>query len=157
MKTTEQLANHIRQVHFGGNWTWSNLKDQLAEVDWQQASREVHSFNTIATLAFHINYFVRVQIKFLEEGVVEGADKESFNHPPIESAEDWERMIEGILQDGETLAKLVEQLTDDMLGQHFGGEKYGTYYRNLGGMIEHSHYHLGQIALIKKLTVQKMI
>ncbi|MDQ1090003.1 hypothetical protein QE390_004607 [Siphonobacter sp. SORGH_AS 1065] len=33
----------------------------------------------------------------------------------------------------------------------FVDEKYGTYYRNLHGMIEHTHYHLGQIVLIKKI------
>ncbi|HAI83731.1 MAG TPA: DUF1572 domain-containing protein, partial [Chitinophagaceae bacterium] len=27
----------------------------------------------------------------------------------------------------------------------------GTYYRNILGLIEHTHYHLGQIALIKKI------
>ena len=31
-------------------------------------------------------------------------------------------------------------------------EKYGTYYRNFHGLIEHAHYHLGQIVLIKKLV-----
>ena len=29
--------------------------------------------------------------------------------------------------------------------------EYGNYYRNLHGLIEHTHYHLGQVALIKKL------
>jgi hypothetical protein len=33
----------------------------------------------------------------------------------------------------------------------FSQKKYGTYYRNLMGVIEHSHYHLGQISLIRKM------
>jgi hypothetical protein len=152
MTSCKQIADHIRQVHFGGNWTWSNLKDQLSDVDWQQATRKAKNFNTIATLTFHINYFVKVQIKFLKEGMVEGSDKESFDHPPIQSSEDWKRMIDSILGDGETLAQLVEKLPDDKLDQAFGEDKYGTYFRNLVGMIEHTHYHLGQLALIKKLT-----
>ena len=35
--------------------------------------------------------------------------------------------------------------------KEFFHEKYGNYYRNLHGVIEHAHYHLGQIALIKKM------
>ena len=33
-------------------------------------------------------------------------------------------------------------------------EKYGNYFRNLTGIIEHLHYHLGQIVLIKKLIAE---
>jgi hypothetical protein len=33
--------------------------------------------------------------------------------------------------------------------------KYGNYYRNLHGIIEHTHYHLGQIVLIKKLLKRR--
>ena len=29
--------------------------------------------------------------------------------------------------------------------------KYGSWYRNIHGIIEHAHYHLGQIVLLKKL------
>ena len=39
---------------------------------------------------------------------------------------------------------------EDFLGD-FVIPKYGTYARNIHGMIEHAHYHLGQIALIKKM------
>jgi len=42
-------------------------------------------------------------------------------------------------------------LTDD-----FTDEKYGTYQRNLIGILEHSYYHLGQIVLIKKLLKTQM-
>ncbi|MGN6163930.1 MAG: hypothetical protein ACTHOF_05245 [Flavisolibacter sp.] len=42
-------------------------------------------------------------------------------------------------------------MADSKLDEIFVDEKYGTYYRNLQGIIEHTHYHLGQIVLIKKL------
>lgn len=41
-------------------------------------------------------------------------------------------------------------LTDEAILSPFVMEKYGTYLRNLEGVIEHSYYHLGQIAIIKK-------
>lgn len=151
MKTTSQIAKHIRELHTGGNWTWSNLRDQLSDITWQQSITQVESLNTIATLAFHINYFVKVQINFLESGTIEGSDTESFEHPTISCQEDWDKLLSGILQDGETLAVMVEKLDDSLLEVSFGEEKYGTYYRNLAGMVEHAHYHLGQIALIKKI------
>lgn len=55
MSLTTQLAKHLKDVHFGGNWTTSNFKDNLADVNWHQATTLVHSFNTIATLVYEIN------------------------------------------------------------------------------------------------------
>ena len=35
MEITKQIAKHFREVNFGGNWTWSNLKDNLADITWK--------------------------------------------------------------------------------------------------------------------------
>lgn len=52
MNLTTQIAKHFREVHFGGNWTTSNLKDHLADITWQQATTKIYSLNTIAALAY---------------------------------------------------------------------------------------------------------
>jgi hypothetical protein len=54
----------------------------------------------------------------------------------------------------ETFAGLVEQLPDAILLENFTDGKYGNNYRNLHGVIEHTHYHLGQIVLVKKILQQ---
>ena len=43
-------------------------------------------------------------------------------------------------------------MPDEQLWKEFAEKKYGNYYRNLQGIIEHFHYHLGQIAFIKKIV-----
>jgi len=45
-------------------------------------------------------------------------------------------------------------LPESKLSETFLDEKYGNYYRNIHGIIEHTHYHLAQIVLIKKLLLQ---
>ncbi|MFT4660247.1 MAG: hypothetical protein ACI8XB_000508 [Patiriisocius sp.] len=52
--------------------------------------------------------------------------------------------------DVEKFSSNIEKLSDQKMSDHFVDEKYGSYYRNLNGIIEHAHYHLGQIILIKK-------
>ncbi|MCE3226789.1 MAG: hypothetical protein K0S32_1340 [Bacteroidetes bacterium] len=152
MNTSQNVAKHFREVFFGGNWTVSNLKGQLADVTWQEATTKVHSFNTIATLTFHINYFVDVTMKVLEGGELNAHDKFSFDHPPINSQADWEKLVNKALNDADRFADLVAKLPENKLWENFVLEKYGIYYRNIHGIIEHTHYHLGQIALIKKLV-----
>jgi uncharacterized damage-inducible protein DinB len=154
MNLTTQIAKHLREVYFGGNWTFSNLKDQLENLTWQQATTKVYSFNTIATLVYHSNYYIVAALKVLQGGPLDSKDKYSFDHPPIESQQDWQKLIDKVWADVENFAKLIEQLPEQILFENFADKKYGNYYRNLHGIIEHTHYHLGQIVLIKKIVLQ---
>jgi hypothetical protein len=151
MSLPEQIAKHFREVHFGGNWSTSNFKDQLADVTWQQATTKVYNINTIATLVFHSNYYVSAVLKVLQGETLNAKDAYSFDHPPVQSKEDWDRMVEKTLSEAEQFANLVEQLPEHRLWDDFTDKKYGNFYRNLHGIIEHAHYHLGQIVILKKV------
>ena len=154
MKLTEQLAKSFRDVYFGGNWTAINLKETLTSVTWEQATTKIDSLNTIAALAYHMNYYVSVVIPVLEGKSLNANDKYSWDHPPIESHSAWEKLLEKTWEDAENFAALVEQLPESRLWEDFSENKYGNYYRNISGVTEHNHYHMGQIVLIKKLLLQ---
>ncbi|MFY7965294.1 MAG: DUF1572 domain-containing protein [Chitinophagaceae bacterium] len=149
-----QIAKNFRDVFFGGNWTVSNLKEQLCNVAWLEAITKVEPYNSIIALTYHNYYFVLALLDVLEGRPLTAHDKFSFNHPQIESHQDWEAFLNKIWSDVERVASLIEQMQDSRLDEDFADAKYGTYYRNITGIIEHTHYHLGQIALIKKM-VQK--
>ena len=151
MKLTAQIANHIREVHFGDNWTSSNLKEHLADVTWQQATSAVYSCNTIAALVYHMNYYVAAALLVLEGKPLNASDKFNFDLPPIHSREDWEALLNKTWTDAEAFAGLVEQLPEERLWEDFYEKKQGIYYRNIHGIIEHIHYHLGQIVILKKI------
>ena len=123
MNLTAQIAKHFRDVHFGGNWTSVDLKQALADVDWQQATTKVYSFNTIAILVFHINYYISAVAKVLQGEPLTAHDKYSFDLPPIQSQEDWEKLLNKMWTDAENFANLIEQLSETKLGQIFSDEK----------------------------------
>jgi hypothetical protein len=152
MKVTKQIAKSLRAVYFGGNWTVSNLKDTVKDITWQQATTKVKELNTIVTLVYHMSYYVDVLSRVLEGHPLDAKDEYSFKHPIIQSQKDWETMLTKIFSNVEKLANLLEQTPDSKLWEDFINDKYGNYYRNLQGVIEHVHYHLGQINLIKKLV-----
>ena len=151
MNLSQQIAKHFRDVHYGGNWTAVNLQQTLSDVTWQQATTRLHSLNTIAVLVFHINYYVSAMLKVLQGEALNAHDKYSFDLAPINSQQEWEQLLNKLWTDANSFAALVEQLPESKLAENFADEKYGNYFRNLLGVIEHSHYHLGQIVLIKKL------
>jgi hypothetical protein len=111
--------------------------------------------NTIATLTYHIHYYIRAVLKVIQGGPLDAKDQYSFNHPPIQSSSDWDQFLDQIWTEAETFAGLIEKMPESQLHQNLADEKYGNYFRNLLGIIEHTHYHLGQIAVIKKILTQK--
>ncbi|WP_299365928.1 DUF1572 domain-containing protein [Winogradskyella sp.] len=154
MKLSTQLANRLREVILNGTWIANtNYKDQIEHLDFNIANTKIQSLNTIAALAQHVHYYVEGIKNVFINGELNIRDKYSFNFPEITSQEEWMAFQKKFWDDTEALAKYIEQLSNDQLLKHFVDEKYGNYQRNIDGLIEHAYYHLGQIAIIKKMTL----
>jgi len=158
MENTKQLAKRFREVILNGTWVANtNFKDQLSNLDWKIATTEIKSLNTIAILAQHIHYYINGINRVFEGGTLDIRDQFSFDFPAMQSQEDWETFLSRFWSDAETFAAMIEQMPDEKLKQVFVDEKYGTYQRNIDGMIEHSYYHLGQIVLLKKMIANNLV
>ena len=150
------IANRLREVLLNGKWIANtNFKEQILSVNWEQAIQKVENLNTIALLTFHINYYLAGLLNVFAGGKLEIKDKYSFDLPEIKSEKDWNKLVNDFLSNSEMFANQVEQLEESMLDHPFADEKYGSYLRNIEGVIEHSYYHLGQVSLIKKMIEQK--
>jgi uncharacterized damage-inducible protein DinB len=152
MKKSYQLAKRFREVILNGTWIANtNYKDQLSNLDWQRAVAQLGSLNSIAVLAQHIHYYINGINNVFQGGTLDIRDKYSFDFAPIQSQQEWDVFLTKFWNDAEAFAQWIEKMPDEMLNQAFVDAKYGTFQRNMDGMIEHSYYHLGQIVLIKKL------
>lgn len=155
MTRNSALASRLREVLLNGHWIANtNFKEQILSVNWQQATQKVDNLNTIAVLTYHINYYLAGILNTFENGKLEIRDKYSFDLPPIQSEADWKILVTDFLSNAEKFANRVEQMDDNIFDQPFVDEKYGSYLRNIEGVIEHSYYHLGQISLIRKMIMQ---
>lgn len=157
MTLKEQIAKHFSDVFFGGNWTSVNLRDTLADINWEEATTRVFDLNTIATLVFHMNYYVENVLKVLKGAPLNASDKLSFNVPAINNEIDWQKLVDKTFVDAKLFAEEIKSMEEDKFFKIFIDPKYGDYYRNLHGIVEHTHYHLGQIVLLKKILRQKNI
>lgn len=153
MELSNQIARQFRDVHYGGNWTSVNLRETLTGITWEQANTNLDSLNSIVQLVYHIHYYVHAVLAVLKGGPLDAHDKFSFDHPPIHSQKDWEDLLEKVWKDVEEFANQIEQIPEEKWESFLSEEKYGNYYRNIHGIIEHTHYHLGQISLIKKMLL----
>lgn len=156
MKSSQQLADRFREVLLNGTFIANtNYKDQLEKLPLKMAQQQIGNLNTIAILAQHIHYYIKGVSDVFKGGNLEIKDAYSFDFPPFNSEKDWVVFLNIFFQDAETFASLVEKLSEEQLHAFFFDKKYGTYQRNIEGMIEHCYYHLGQIVLIKKLITQR--
>lgn len=153
MTTAQRLAKQLRGLYFGGSWTDTDFKKLLKDVNWKQATEKYRDLNTIVQLLYHTSYYIEAQLSVLKENKLEASDKFSFDHPPINTEDDWQELLSKTFQIAEEHATLIEQMNDEQLYSNFWGDQYGSYYDNFVGLIEHNHYHLGQITLIIKLIV----
>ncbi len=156
MKQSTILANRLREVLLNGTWIANtNFKEQITAVTWEQANQSVANLNSIALLTFHINYYLKGILNVFNGGALEIRDKYSFDMPEIKTEHDWKSLADEFLSNAEKFADKVEQMEDQIFDQRFVDEKYGTYLRNIDGVIEHCYYHLGQVSIIRKMILQQ--
>lgn len=155
MESPKQLAKRFTNVILDGKWIANtNYQEQITGISWEQATKQIGSLNTIAALTFHINYYLAGVMKVFEGGDLEIRDKYSFDLPLIKSQESWENLLYELIENAERFADHLHEMKEDKLDDVFVDKKYGTYRRNIEGIIEHSYYHLGQIVLIRKLVLE---
>lgn len=151
MKKTRELASRLREVILNGTWIANtNFSDQLKESSWELVTQTPGHVHSIAELAQHIHYYVAGIKNVFVNGSLDIRDKYSFDFPVFTSQAQWDTFREKFVLDTEELAQLIEQMPESQLKNAFVDIKYGTYERNIDGLIEHAYYHLGQVVLINK-------
>ncbi len=153
METGQQLAQRFLEL-FEGKWIANtNYQEQLAGISWQQSIQQIGAFNSIAALTFHIRYYINGLNEVFAGGDLTIRDQYSFDLPEISSEADWEQLREALFSSAATFSKHLEQMTIQQLEGPFVKEQYGSYRRNIEGIIEHGYYHLGQVVLVRKMIL----
>jgi hypothetical protein len=148
MKLTETIAQHFYEVHYGNNWTDASVKDGLQGITWEQAVKKIGNVNTIGLLLFHMDFYNMVVYDRLV------GNKRHFEHEEslkveINSEEDWQQLQERYFANVAKIHQAILQFDESNL---FEKITENTPYKNLHGLVEHVHYHLGQINILKKLV-----
>ena len=151
MNYNEYLANRLREILLSGKWVLgTNFKEQIEDLTWTEATKKVDNFNSISSITFHINYYLSGVMDVFKGGDLTIRDKYSFDAPEIKSELDWNLRKEKFVKDSESFIQIVQNMETERLMDVFVKEEYGSYYRSVDVIIEHTYYHLGQIILIKK-------
>ena len=151
MSLPKILAKKLYEIYYGKNWTYVWMKPVLEDITWEEANHKISDCNTIAVLVYHIYYYILKTNPVFDGGPLDAHDKYSFDAPTISSKADWDNLVQTTYAEADKMIAHLEKMTEEQLWHLMTEEKYGTWYRNIQGIIEHAHYHFGQIVLLKKL------
>jgi len=151
MANTNLIADHVKQVYEGNNWTDVNIAGTIKDINWQQAQRKTAaSANSIASLLHHLYYWNGIIQQRLEGKDPSIPEVNGYDVDELTNENDWNALKEKTHKSFIKLAEAIKNFPEEKLADTYAAGK-SSYYENLHGIVEHAHYHLGQIVILKNL------
>jgi len=155
MELTTLISTHIKEVYEGNNWTDVNIADTISDLNFKEATAITPaSSNTIAALLYHIKFYNKHVMQRLEGTAPAINDANGFDMPPLENENDWKKLVDDTHQSFIRLAGAAKNFPEERLSE-ITPNGDSSYYKTLHGIVEHAHYHLGQIIILKHLIRKK--
>ncbi len=152
MNIAELIARHLLDVYAGQNWTEVNLQSTLEDLNYHEASRITPaSANTIAGLVHHLAFWNGVMYQRIQGTMVEITETNGFDNRALADDEAWQNLKQVCFASAKELAGAISKLTAAEIQEPILAG-YPTAYKSLQGCVEHVHYHLGQIVILKQLV-----
>lgn len=151
MREVERIADQLRRAHEGGAWHGYGVMELLAGVKAATAAaRPIAGAHSIWELVLHIAAWERVALLRLA-----GEPARYYNTiedwPEADGADEnaWQQTLVRLAETNNGLRESVLLLEDAKLDEPILPEMSSTYI-TLQGVVQHTLYHAGQIALLMK-------
>jgi len=150
-------ADQLRRAFSGEAWHGDSLSEILTGITAAHANtRPIAGGHTIWELVLHIrSWTIAAAASTQGKPMPEWPGDLEDDWPSVKATTDsaWQEATKGLFDAGQNLADKIEQFGDSRLTETVPGRSYP--FRHLfHGIVQHSLYHAGQIALLKK-AVQK--
>jgi hypothetical protein len=157
MKETERIADQLKRAFYGEAWSGPSVKEVLENVTPEiAATAAVPGAHSIWELVHHIEAWVNI-VRRRVNGEMFTVSPD-VNFPPVNDTSEsaWKASVKSLERaEGElraTILRLPETRLDEPAVA--GGD---SVYVLLHGAVQHSLYHAGQIALLKKAAASRSV
>lgn len=150
-----RIADQLRRAFEGKAWHGDCLQELLTDVKASQAqAHPLPKAHSIWEIVLHIGVWERAA-----SGAIDGTPMPPWPWPKeldwptvTDSSQDsWQKALDQLFATNQKLCQKIEQFGDERLQNIVPGRKY-DFYHLFHGITQHSLYHAGQIALLKKQT-----
>jgi hypothetical protein len=154
-----RIADQLRLAFGGDPWHGLPLRELLSGVTSAQArSRPIAGGHSIWELVLHIDIYTRMAFeatrgvpmaKLYENGKDWVAVNDTGAGVTDRGEAAWTEATDQLARSAEQLARAIEARDDSTLQDIVPGREYDFYYL-FHGIVQHSLYHAGQIAQLKR-------
>lgn len=158
MSELDRIADQFRRSLEGEAWHGPSVLETIKGITAKDAAAHpIPSAHSIWELVLHITAWVKVCERRLRGDRAQLSDDENF--PPVTDVSEaaWEKTRADLSSSHELLIEAIRNLDESRLDQPIIDDQsisYSTTYVTLQGGVQHSLYHAGQIAILKK-TIQQ--
>ena len=151
MREVERIADQLKRANEGDAWHGPSLKELLEGVTAElAAAKPVAGAHSIWELVQHIEAWERVAIRRLAGDPARIYNTEEDWSKTDEALEDvWRTTRTRLVETNASLREAVLLLDDSKLSEPIHAEMPSIYI-TLHGVLQHTLYHAGQIAFLKK-------
>lgn len=148
---SKRIAEQLRRAFSGDAWHGSPVSEILEGITAQDAlARPIPSGHNIWEITLHIGLYVQIALKATEGTPMPRLFGTDMDWPEAGSGDPaWVAAVGDLLAKSERLAQAMEQFTDARLREKAPGRDYDFYFL-FHGIVQHSLYHTGQIAQLKR-------
>jgi uncharacterized damage-inducible protein DinB len=157
MSEAARLADQIRRAFDGDAWHGDSILELLDGVSARvAAAHPIKNAHGIWDLVLHIAAWDDAVRRRTGGTAVTLNDKQNF--PPVNDTSEavWRETIEDAKHTHNELVQAVAAFPDSRLHEQLPGktESYYNFFYMFSGIVQHELYHAGQIALLKKSSLQ---
>jgi uncharacterized damage-inducible protein DinB len=145
------IVDQLKLAFDGEAWHGPALMEILADVDAHTAAaRPIPTAHSIWELVLHLTAWEQVIItRIVERKALTLSDEENFGQIEHVNEAAWRQAVATLQQTHQELIKVASQLDESQLTDQVPGKDYNLLFM-LNGAVQHTAYHGGQIALLKR-------
>ena len=151
MREVERIADQLKRAHEGGAWHGPAIDELLRGITaGQAAARPFEGAHNILELVAHVEAWERAILRRLGGDPAQIYDTEEDWSPADGASEEaWAATLRRLSETYAALREAVLALDDSELDEPIL-PNMSTRYVSLHGAVQHTLYHAGQIALVRK-------
>jgi uncharacterized damage-inducible protein DinB len=150
MKEMKRIAKMMDDIYDGSPWIDVTLVGTLQKVTAEQAARRIAPhWNTIWEI---VNHMISWRLNVLQrvQGEVIKTPASNYFEPVTDtSPEAWRATLGRLEESQKQWKKLLKKFKKSDLEKEYPNNGQ-TYYEHIHAIIQHDHYHLGQLVLLAK-------
>jgi uncharacterized damage-inducible protein DinB len=150
MEELNRIIDQLKRSIEGNAWHGPAVLELISDLTPDIAQkRPIENAHNIWEIANHLSAWIGAAVKMIQGETINLDPAEDWPEVKSGSQEEWNDTFNLLRSRYQNLISVLKNADDNILNRQVSGRDYSVYFL-LHGVIQHSLYHAGQIAILKK-------